>query len=198
MANFIFGQLKICAGGDNYTFVEIEFYYHDDKKFDSPIYNCTYPRSRDAGKFFWHNSGVDICFESKEDKGFFGGILIRSLMKNDKEIITGPMRCANELKNSCNEEISNPRINEKELKKSVLYHTIRYGIEDDENQSVDNPKLFCYYILPESWTRIRNDVWVMDTKLKAYRKVDKKSDYYSAQPNKRKFAKPIEKICINT
>jgi len=190
LAKYLFSQLVICAGGDKYTFIEIEFYYHDDKNFNAPIYNCTYPRTCEVGKLFWHNSGVDICFDSEESgesEGFFGGILIRSLMKNGKEIVAGPMRCANELKNSCNDEITISYKSEEIIK---LYCTTRYGIDDDKNQPENNFKRFCYFIMPLTWNRIKENVWIMDTKNKTYKK-GKKNDYYGARPDKRMIPKLV-------
>lgn len=191
LAKILFNHMKICAGDDTYTFLEIEFYYHNKTEFDDIIYNCTYPRTRNAGQFFWHNSGVDVCFESKEDEGYFGGILIRSLMKNGKEVIAGPMRCANELKNSCNETISAPYLSDSSETTDTIYSTIRYGV-GDENQTKDKAKLFCYYIDPGSWTRIRNNVLVIDTKNKKYKLLEKRIDSYNAQPTKRLF--PPKKV----
>lgn len=191
LAKKLFNQMKICAGDDTYTFLEIEFYYHNKTEFDDIIYNCTYPRTRDAGKFFWHNSGVDICFESKEEEGYFGGILIRSLIKNGKEVIAGPMRCANELMNSCNEKITAPYLSDSSKPKDKIYSTIRYGV-GDEKQTEDKAKLFCYYIEPGKWTRIRNNVLVIDTNNKIYKLVEKRIDYYNAQPTKRKPQKEVE------
>lgn len=190
LAKYLFSQLVICAGGDKYTFIEIEFYYHDDKIFNAPIYNCTYPRTCEVGKFFWHNSGVDICFDSKESgesEGFFGGILIRSLMKNGKEIVAGPMRCANELKNSCNDEITISYKSEEIIK---LYCTTRYGIDDDKNQPENNFKRFCYFIMPQTWNRTKENVWIMDTINKTYKK-GKKNDHYGARPDKRMIPKLV-------
>lgn len=100
--------------GENirYDFLEIEFYYYSDKHPDL----ITYPRDANVGDWFFHASGVDICFQSKvhldEKTGkvgdeqnltgiYFGGILIRSLAKKEKgkatKFITGPQNCCYDL-----------------------------------------------------------------------------------------------------
>ena len=87
-----------------YSFAEIEFYYHMKDVLNRDVDNCVYPRTCEAGKFLWHDTGVDICFKSECDieNYYFGGILIRSLIdKDSKQIVGGPGRCANELAFLC-------------------------------------------------------------------------------------------------
>lgn len=58
-----------------YYFAEIEFYYYDKERWNDEWNEKTYPRDKkDAGDFFFHYSGVDICFNSKFEEGKFGGI----------------------------------------------------------------------------------------------------------------------------
>ena len=180
LAGFMFNNIQICAGDDTYTFIEVEFYYYDKIKFNGPIYDCTYPRTRSTGSFFWHYSGTDICFDSDENKGYYGGILIRSLKKiteNGEEIIAGPMRCVNELMNSCVDKI--PFLEDKtEEDKTLPQKTIRYGIAADKNAFQNNENIeprYCYFCPQTNWTRVR--VIGMNNK--------KKIDYYNAQPEKR-------------
>ena len=201
IASFLFRNLQIRAGNDNYTFAEIEFYYHSDElNLNNSIYNCTYPRIRNSGDFFWHYSGVDICFDSNynmDGNGNFGGILIRSLTKHGSEggIIAGPMRCTCELMNSCNSENTAPYLADLEediRPKEDLYSTIRYGV-NDENQLGDKELHFCYYLDPISWTRKRNNVLMMKDNKTRYEFCIEKNDTYSAIPSKRgKHEKVIE------
>ena len=186
VANYLFNRVAISAGADKYTFIEVEFYYYQKGMegmkgiFEGPVYNCTYPRTRKAGQFFWHLSGLDICFESSEKNEFFGGILIRSLLKNGTEIIAGPMRCMNELMNSC--ETGMPTLVEKEqISKEEAIPTARYGIAADEDSDVS----LGYYIKPKTWQRERLNVLVAN-KSGGYDKRPKKIDYYPAQPENRK------------
>lgn len=102
IAKHLFQGYCIKKGNDQYKFLEIEFYYYT-KDFEDII---TYPRNISSGKWFFHDSGVDITFKSKctntdcdcdkrkPNEDYFGGILIRSLLKNDKELITGPLKCS--------------------------------------------------------------------------------------------------------
>jgi len=104
----LFTKYEIRKGDTVYDFLEIEFYYYSDSHKDV----ISYPRTSEAGKWFFHQSGVDITFESKctfdykqqkevdlilkgkIPKGnFYGGILIRSLLKNGTDKITGPHNC---------------------------------------------------------------------------------------------------------
>ena len=167
LAKHIFGHVAIVIGDSSskqikYYLEEIEFYYNNSiieeeeitytskneiKKGKKNFFSCTYKRKRDAEQLFWHYSGVDICFQS--DENCYGGILIRSLIKEYKdqngnpvrELIAGPLRCANDIINQCIENKINtiPRVAEvvrydnEYLKK--LRSTIRQGIETSEKYS---------------------------------------------------------------
>ncbi len=168
LAKTLFNQIDILAGKDRYSLAEIEFYYQN-AIFKDGQYKDTYARTKTAGRLFWHLSGIDICFESKEKEGYFGGILIRSIIKEDGSLITGPMCCSDELLNSCvqSSSIEKPSIipilvdKEKELNIEPL-STIRQGIEADRGGLE-----FCFYTKRDSWTNY-------------------KGNYYSARPDKRK------------
>ncbi len=190
VAKYLFNNVAIGAGEDRYTFVEIEFYYYRKGKegergiFEGPRFNCTYPRTRRAGQFFWHYSGLDICFESKESEQYFGGILIRSLMKNDKDIMAGPMRCSDELLNSCGDKLPSLIDYEAPLEIKTI-HTTRYGITADLEQ--DNNDIFLgYYIELNTWKRMRENVLIADKESGGYKIVPKKIVDYTARPDKRK------------
>lgn len=97
----------IKKGKSSYAIVEIEFYYH------SPFHPdiITYPRNLGSGRWFFHQSGVDLTFDSKSTRlkngyvtnpreAVFGGILIRGLYNYniDKPAYTfGPQKCVNTL-----------------------------------------------------------------------------------------------------
>lgn len=102
MKNYI-----IKKGDNEYAFIEIEFYLYSPSHQDF----ITYPRQIEAGRWFFHQSGVDLTFKStgikliednnKEsfeisDNAIFGGILIRGLydLVNSKYIF-GPYKCVN-------------------------------------------------------------------------------------------------------
>ena len=108
IARFLMGNYVIKKGNKEYAIVEIEFYYYspDHKDF------ITYPRKTEAGRWFFHQSGVDLTFKSRgieytkegnkkvtfklTDNPAFGGILIRGIydMAGD-EYIFGPLKCVN-------------------------------------------------------------------------------------------------------
>jgi hypothetical protein len=179
IANLLFQEYHIEKGKNIYEFLEIEFYYYTAGHEDI----ITYPRNEKSGKWFFHDSGVDITFGSKcEDikcpcnirkpnGDYFGGILIRSLLKNGKERITGPQKCkwslfdafdAFELKQN---EL--PLIIKNETNKTIpVSKTIRFiPIEEDKAQQKfgDNFNAFRkyrkesyrYYIEHPKWAGIK-------------------------------------------
>lgn len=96
----------IQKGKYQYEIVEIEFYYYSQEHQDV----ITYPRKMEAGRWFFHPSGVDLTFASKGDirlkddkliignDACFGGILIRGIQcKSNGEYIFGPLKCVDEL-----------------------------------------------------------------------------------------------------
>ena len=95
----LFSNYHIQKGGRNYELLEIEFYFFSNNHKDI----ITYPRNSDKpGMWFFHMSGVDITFGSKDQRNnnFYGGILIRSMIRTDVSEplpISGPMKCVEEL-----------------------------------------------------------------------------------------------------
>lgn len=89
IAIVLMNDFVITKKENQYQIVEIEFYLFTPEHPDI----ITYPRSTEAGKWFFHQSGVDLTFLSKQD--IFGGILIRGLkdLKSGK-LILGPLKCA--------------------------------------------------------------------------------------------------------
>lgn len=100
IANILMGEYVIQKGNCRYAIVEIEFYAFskDHKDF------ITYPRTIKCGRWYFHQSGVDLTFESICDKNElrFGGVLIRGLYKLNQSggkgtYVFGPKKCVNEL-----------------------------------------------------------------------------------------------------
>lgn len=92
LADALLNNFVIKRGEKEYRFVEIEFYHN---KTDDEGKNITYKRGyADSCDFFFHDSGVDLCFESNPDS--YGGILIRSI-ECDGEFINGPGRVVDRL-----------------------------------------------------------------------------------------------------
>lgn len=98
--------------GKRYAIVEIEFYLYTNNHKDY----ITYPREVKAGRWFFHQSGVDLSFGSEDivctietysSKRFelkrnpiFGGILIRGIYDQKRnEYIFGPQKCVDILWN---------------------------------------------------------------------------------------------------
>lgn len=121
-----------------YDFLEIEFYYYMTGHVDSVTYKRTCP----AGVWYPHYSGVDIAFESDEAQGYYGGILIRSLVKG-KEVIAGPLRCSCELFANLLDIYGHSNslqlvLNQNEEEKVKIEWTKRFGVSTNEQ--------YCAYI----------------------------------------------------
>lgn len=87
IADALFNNFVIRKGDRKFRFVEIEFYHSRTEK--TPI---TYSRTAPAGTWFFHQSGVDLTFESRGD--CYGGILIRAIREicPDSHTICGPYK----------------------------------------------------------------------------------------------------------
>lgn len=118
IADFLLNKYVIRVGDKKYRLLEIEFYLYSSSHPDL----ITYPRvDKEGGNWFFHQSGVDICFQSscvpasKDNKycldkaNNFGGILIRSIIELDKDMnyksdsksdpkpVHGPIKCMDAL-----------------------------------------------------------------------------------------------------
>lgn len=201
IADILLLHSEIAIGeSTRYTIEEIEFYYFREGCFNEPEYYCTYPRKCNACSFFWHYSGVDICFESTEKS--FGGVLIRSLKKQEEAeenaLIGGPIRCAMELANACLKEgsIMELIVNEQKIKEILPQTTIRQGIKADyimKDGKIVPINKYCYFIPQEKnphWIRTRTDVCelIKESSRESTKKVlinKKKIDYYRDNPEDR-------------
>lgn len=102
IAEFFMKNYGIESRGKIYLLNEIEFYYYDpmydDLRIGTSKTRITYERNAPAGWWFIHDYGVDLTFSSNVEKGFGGGILIRSIEERaTTKVITGPKNCINEL-----------------------------------------------------------------------------------------------------
>ncbi|MGN0048435.1 MAG: hypothetical protein ACI37U_06055 [Bacteroides sp.] len=102
MAKFIMQNYGIETRGKTYLLNEIEFYYYDplydDMRVGGGKSRITYERNAPAGCWFIHDYGVDLTFNSNTEKGFGGGILIRSIEEaSTQKPVTGPKNCVYEL-----------------------------------------------------------------------------------------------------
>lgn len=97
IANLLMNKCVISKGEVKYEIVEIEFYLFTPSHQDL----ITYPRDTKAGQWFFHQSGVDLTFES--DNEHFGGILIRGLRDIEtRQLTLGPQKCVDLLWNKFN------------------------------------------------------------------------------------------------
>lgn len=181
-----------------YKFAEVEFYYCKRGGLDDEIFRCTYPRTSEAGKFLWHYSGVDICFESNSDikDYYFGGILIRSLIDENDEVIGGPGRCANELSFLCKrgktpDLVLRPKEKEEEI---LVLEDVRQGIDCDVDENGNEKVKLCFFRdLPvEKWKKRTNTVLRMTKD--GYKRM-KTTYYYNDHPtpNRDRIKKVMEK-----
>jgi len=92
LADALLNDFAIRRGEKDYRFVEIEFYHNGtDDEGKKITYKRGFAKSCD---FFFHDYGVDLCFESTPDS--YGGILIRAIECNG-EFINGPVRVTDRL-----------------------------------------------------------------------------------------------------
>lgn len=144
----------IICGDKTFRFAEVEFYYYKSDKSNKNNFvdtwnRETYPRNKNAGEFFFHYSGVDICFqcyyddkEKDNEYGEFGGILIRSLL-DGKKILAGPLFCANVILNASKDCM--PTLDRTDYQQYKLKSTTRCGITSDLHQEKGKELYLCYY-----------------------------------------------------
>ena len=152
IADILFCNYYIDCNGKKYYFAELEFYYWDMNLLDEKWNRVTYPRISEAGKLFYHLSGVDICFESYynnkqlNEDARFGGVLIRAIRCNDC-IIAGPWNCMLELLNECNGD-KMPELKHSKgscIQKDVIKETYRALGEDDRKEDKKHGLNLCFY-----------------------------------------------------
>ena len=102
IAEFLMKNYGIETKGKIYFLNEIEFYYYDhlydDMRSGKAKSRITYERTCPAGCWYIHDYGVDLTFDSNKEKGYGGGILIRSIEDSTaKKLTSGPVNCVNEL-----------------------------------------------------------------------------------------------------
>lgn len=121
---------------------EIEFYYYraSDKEVLEKLginwEGVTYSRETNAGDFFYHLSGCDICFPS--DKNECGGILIRSLVDDAGNLVAGPLNCVNAMLNACGKNKNVPYLLKTKNKRDVIIHSTYRFLGDDDFKKINN------------------------------------------------------------
>lgn len=147
IATTLFNEYGIKCDEKIFRFAEIEFYYYEKGKWEEDWNKVTYARDGyNGGDLFFHLSGVDICFDSLFASGRFGGILVRSIVDKDKNLIAGPwntMLCIlNESKGS-----SMPSLIKLTESRSISLTAIHraLGEKDMENFENNNQLKLCFY-----------------------------------------------------
>lgn len=95
IAEILLTKTKIVKGSQEYYITDIEFYLYCQGHEDG----ITHIRNCNAGKWFFHRSGVDIAFQSenvifdektqkwkREENAFYGGILISGIKPLSKSL----------------------------------------------------------------------------------------------------------------
>lgn len=185
IAKELFCNYGIKCDDKTFRFAEIEFYYYKkeesgENNWDAPWNKETYPRNKNAGDFFFHYSGVDICFQcnfiekEKDDEfGAFGGILIRSLLDGEK-VLAGPLFCVNAMLNACKEHM--PRLVPVDSQKCELKQTTRYGISCDKKMEKGKELFLCYYRKDLKWDNASERIgW--DKNKGKFKRTDRKNYY---------------------
>lgn len=136
----------IKCGNVKLFFAEIEFYYSrvEDKECLEKAHNqwegVTYTRKTNAGDFFYHLSGCDICFESNLENsiGEEGGILIRSVVDESGKITAGPMTCVNMMLNACGKGYTPTLCKNNKIREAEIVSTYRFLGDKDFKSIKDN------------------------------------------------------------
>lgn len=108
-ATSLMNNFQVKKGDNRYWMTDVEIYIYTDSHRDI----ITYPRNCEAGRWFFHASGVDISFKSEVDSNarnlvrkpelsrhsVFGGILIRKIVMDGNPSIEapGPIKVIDEL-----------------------------------------------------------------------------------------------------
>jgi hypothetical protein len=77
IAKELFTNYKLVVNENEYRFIDLEFYYYDEKVFKD-VYAHKHPTQLQSGKWYFHGSGVDITIGNGIN---LGGILIRAIAK---------------------------------------------------------------------------------------------------------------------
>lgn len=136
IANNLLLSKKMVINQVSYRFTEIEFYYHSSIHPDP----YTHEHSLEAGKWRFHNQGLDITLKGKEG---YGGILIRGIEKSGdkKTYINGPRRVIFEITKYLNpvHELNNVfGIEDADSENHDIFECFRQGLKENDSKPTDN------------------------------------------------------------
>jgi hypothetical protein len=95
IASSLMNDNVLLVGENYYRFTSLEFYYFE-KDSHADVYSHQHKNQMTSEQWYFHGSGLDITFGSKD---VYGGILIRGVknLKGNNEFINGPILCVQEL-----------------------------------------------------------------------------------------------------
>ncbi|WP_372366295.1 hypothetical protein [Candidatus Uabimicrobium sp. HlEnr_7] len=103
IAQCLLNKVSLVINGENYRFIEVEFYYQNDSDHNDPCVHGD-PLQKTCHLWYFHRSGgtyrsgtfkgLDITFAEKD---VFGGIIIRGIENENGEVIDGPCLCVNHM-----------------------------------------------------------------------------------------------------
>jgi hypothetical protein len=136
IANTLLLKKKLVVNEIKYRLTEIEFYYHSNIHPDP----YTHKHSLEAGKWRFHNQGLDISLKGNEG---YGGILIRGIETNGvkKTYINGPRRVIFEFTKYLNpvQKLNNIfGIEDAEPEEHEIFECFRHGLTEKKTTLKDN------------------------------------------------------------
>lgn len=98
VADILLNKGKLIINGTEYRLTEIEFYFNNKEKHNDTFAHCN-AEQLNNGTWYFHPSGIDITFGSKEND-IYGGILLRAITlasntdekKNMENDVYGPLK----------------------------------------------------------------------------------------------------------
>ena len=146
IATKLFNDYCINCNGKKFYFAEIEFYYWQKDKWNEKWNQVTYARDGyEAGDLFFHLSGIDICFKSSYSEAKFGGILIRSIIDKNNNVISDPLNCKDVILNVCKGGCM-PKLSKTENRGSIAPKgTYRSLGSTDMKNNIDGTLKLCFF-----------------------------------------------------
>lgn len=159
IAQELFYNYCIKCKNIEYYFAEIEFYYWQKGQWEKDWNSVTYPRDGYTAKeLFFHVSGMDICFDSSYDEAKFGGILVRSIMDKDDNIVAGPWNSMLQILRACKGG-EMPIVDKSQTRNHTpkIKATYRALGEKDMAMEMKSPLSLCFYdaISSEKWNFVK-------------------------------------------
>lgn len=142
IAEELMNHYVIVKGEETYRILEVEFYYYnhsiDDFRDDSCKKQVTYLRTTKVGQWFFHNSGIDLTFNSNKEEGFGGGILLRKIKSKEGKVIDGSLKCYWELFDETADAFApiceNPHLEKAERGELQIVPCKRHNLKDNNNR----------------------------------------------------------------